>query len=193
MVQKKGNSAKERAASQRGRVKVLLCRDVESLGRLGDTVGVSVGYARNYLLPRGLAVAATEANLRPLAKEAARRAKARLLDRGRLEAAAAAVQGAEAVIAAKANEQGRLFGSVSAGDIAANLREQGFEVADEVVQLSEHIKEVGTHSVELKFTDDLTAAVSVVVVAAVDDAALPEEHAQADGDESSDRRGQGEE
>jgi len=150
-------------------MKVLLCQDVKSLGWLGDVVEVSTGYARNYLLPQGVAKPAIEANLRAIAKEKARRAEQRITGRQRLEEAAAAVEGAEAVVAAKANEQGVLFGSVSAGEIATNLREQGFEVADEVVQLPEHIKNVGTHSVTLKFADDLTATVNVVVVAEGED------------------------
>jgi len=74
------------------------------------------------------------------------------------------VEGAEAVVAAKANEQGVLFGSVSAGQIAQNLRQLGFEIADEFVALGEHIKQVGTSQVTLKFAEDLTATVSVVVV-----------------------------
>ncbi len=146
-------------------MKVLLCQDVKALGWLGDVVEVSAGYARNYLLPQGLAKPAIEANLRAIAKEKARRAEQRITQRKRLEEAAAAVEGAEAVLAARANEQGVLFGSVSAGEIAGNLREQGFEVANEVVQLPEHIKNVGTHSVTLKFADDLTAQVNIVVVA----------------------------
>lgn len=146
-------------------MKVLLCEDVERLGWLGDVVEVNPGYARNYLLPQGLAMVPTEANLRSLADEKAKCAQERLRNRERLGKAAEAVEGAEAVVAATANEQGHLFGSVSAKEIAANLREQGFEVADEVVQLSEHIKDVGTRSVTLKFADDLTATVSVVVVA----------------------------
>jgi large subunit ribosomal protein L9 len=150
-------------------MKVLLCQDVKSLGWLGDVVEVSAGYARNYLLPQGVAKPAIEANLRAIAKEKARRAEQRITERQRLEKAGAAVEGAEAVVAAKANEQGVLFGSVSAGEIATNLREQGFEVADEVVQLPEHIKNVGTHSVTLKFADDLTATVNVVVVAEGED------------------------
>jgi hypothetical protein len=77
---------------------------------------------------------------------------------------AAAVNGAEAVIAAAANEVGHLFGSVFKHDIAKNLRDQGFEVADEIVMLHTHIKEVGTYSVKLEFADDLTATVSLVVV-----------------------------
>jgi large subunit ribosomal protein L9 len=150
-------------------VKVLLCEDVKALGWLGDVVEVATGYARNYLLPKGLAIVPTEGNLRSLAKEKARRAEHRKLARESAETLAAAVEGAEAVIAAKANEQGVLFGSVGPREIAANLREQGFEVADNVVVLAENIKKVGTHNVSLKFDKDLTTAVSVVVVAEQED------------------------
>jgi len=146
-------------------MKILLCEDVKRLGWLGDVVEVNEGYARNYLLPQGMATIPTEANLKSLEKEKAKRAEQRLHERGRIEKASAAVEGAEAVVGAKANEQGVLFGSVSAREIALNLREQGYEVADEIVQLKEHIKHIGTHSVELRFTEDLKVAVNVVVVA----------------------------
>ncbi|MHC4721825.1 MAG: 50S ribosomal protein L9 [Planctomycetota bacterium] len=150
-------------------MRVLLCEDVAALGWLGDVVEVRTGYARNYLLPQGLAIVPTEANLKALAKEKAKRAEQRKVAEERLEEVAAAVEGAEAVVAAKANEQGVLFGSVGSREIAANLREQGFEVADDVVKLPEHIKQVGTHSVSLRFGTDLTATVSVVVVAKQDE------------------------
>ncbi|RKY22045.1 MAG: 50S ribosomal protein L9 [Planctomycetota bacterium] len=146
-------------------MKVLLTSDIEKLGWLGDVVQVSSGYARNFLLPQGLAEPATEQNIKSIAAEKARRAELRMRQREQLEAAAAAVEGAEAVIAAAANEQGHLFGSVTPRAIAENLRQQGFEVADEVVQLAEHIRQVGTHSVGLKFADDLTVTINVVVVA----------------------------
>lgn len=145
-------------------MKVLLCEDIGKLGWLGDVVEVNEGYARNYLLPQGLARVATEANIKSIAKEKSKRAERRLKERDRLEKAAQTVDGAEAVVAARANEQGVLFGSVAQRQIAANLREQGFEVADEVVQLPEHIKHVGTHPVTLKFGPELTAQVSVTVV-----------------------------
>ena len=145
-------------------MKVLLCEDITKLGWLGDVVEVNVGYARNYLLPQGKAKIATKASIRAIAEEKAQRAEQRIQDSRRLENAAKAVEGAEAVVAAKANEQGHLFGSVNERQIAANLRAQGFEVADEVVQLSEHIKEVGTHAVTLKFAENVTATVNVVVV-----------------------------
>jgi large subunit ribosomal protein L9 len=145
-------------------MKVLLCEDIDKLGWLGDVVEVKTGYARNYLIPQGLAKVATKASIRAIAEEKAKRAEQRKLEGRRLEEAAKAIEGAEAVIAAKANELGHLFGSVNERQIAANLRAQGFEVRDEVVQLPEHIKQVGTHSVTLKFRDDLTAAINVVVV-----------------------------
>ena len=145
-------------------MKVLLCEDIKRLGWLGDIVDVTNGYARNYLLPQGLAKVATEGNIRSLADEKAKRAEQRLKERSRLEKAAEAVDGAEAVLAARANEQGVLFGSIAERQIAANLREQGFEVADEVVKLPEHIKHVGTHDVALRFAEGVTATVHVVVV-----------------------------
>jgi large subunit ribosomal protein L9 len=149
-------------------MKVLLVKDVAKLGWLGDVVEVSTGYARNYLLPQRLAKVPSEANLKSIAKEKAKHAEQRIADRKRLEQAAAAVEGAEAVIAAKANELGHLFGSVTADEIAANLRGQGFEVADEIVKLGEHIKEVGTAKVTLEFAEDIKATVNVVVVAATE-------------------------
>ena len=150
-------------------MKILLCQDIDRLGWFGDVVEVAEGYARNYLLPQGLAKTVTEANLRSLAKEKASKAELRKLTRERLEELATAADGAEAVVAAKANEAGVLFGSVGQQKIAANLREQGFEVADEIVQLPEHIKQVGTSQVMLKFAEDLTATVNVVVVAQTKD------------------------
>src|SRR4030042_34361 len=117
-------------------VKVLLCEDVKKLGWFGDIVEVNQGYARNYLLPQGLARIATKDNIKSLAKEKAVRAEQRIKEVNRLAEIAKKVEGAVAVLAAKANEQGVLFGSITAGNIAKNLRGQGFEVADEVVQLT---------------------------------------------------------
>lgn len=145
-------------------MKVLLCEDVQDLGWLGDVVEVKDGYARNYLLPEGIATVPTEANIKALAGAKAKRAEERKLTFEKLGQVAEAVEGAEAVLAAKANELGHLFGSVTERDIAANLREQGFEITDDMVQLSEHIKEVGTHEVALRIAPDLTTNISVVVV-----------------------------
>ena len=161
-------------------MKVLLCKDVEKVGWLGDVVEVANGYARNYLLPQNIAIIPTDANIRSLAKEKARCSEERQLAHEKLVVAAQAIEGAEAVIAAKANEQGHLFGSVAEHAIAQNLREQGLEVADDMVRLAEHIKEVGTHEVTLKFATDLTATVSVVVVSEDAEAQADTEETAAD-------------
>ncbi len=145
-------------------MKVLLCEDIRKLGWLGDVVEVAEGYARNYLLPQGKAKVASEGNIRAIAKAKAERATERVKEQKRLTAVAEAVSGAEAVLAAKANEHGGLFGSITEAMIAANLREQGFAVADDVVKLPMHIKQVGSHEVTLKFADEVTATVNVVVV-----------------------------
>jgi len=145
-------------------MKVLLCEDIKKLGYFGDVVEVANGYARNYLLPQGLGIIPTQGNLKSLADEKSVRAEKRIEERKHMEIAAKKVEGAEVVLAAKANEQGHLFGSISAKDIAHNLREQGFEVADDVVRPAEHIKDVGTHEIMLKFGEDLKANIQLIVV-----------------------------
>lgn len=159
-------------------MKVLLCEDVEKLGWLGDIVEVKNGYARNYLLPQGIAVIPTEANIQSLAEEKARRAELRRLARQEKEQLARSVDGAVVSLTAKANEQGHLFGSVTEKDIAAALRAQGFGVTDEMVHLDGHIKEVGTRDVVLKVAADLKAVVQVTVSS--------EEQAVVSGEETSD-------
>jgi large subunit ribosomal protein L9 len=146
-------------------MKVLLCEDVKRIGYYGDIVEVSDGFARNFLLPQRLAILPDEKILRSMAQEKAKRSDNRLKERRRLEAASAAVKGAEAVISAKANEQGILFGSVSPKEIVANLQAQGLDVTEDFVILKDHIKTVGSHELTLKFAEDLSATITVVVVA----------------------------
>ena len=146
-------------------MKVLLFEDVENLGWLGDIVTVKNGYARNCLLPQRLAGVPTEANIQALADEKTRRAEHRQLEFKQKETLAAKVAGAEVVLAAKANDLGHLFGSVTDRDIAENIRQQGFAIQDSMVQLTAgHIKELGTYDVTLKFAAELSASVHVIVV-----------------------------
>jgi len=144
-------------------MKVLLCEDVEKLGWLGDIVEVKNGYARNYLLPQGLAMVPSEANIRSLAEEKTRRAEARRLARQEKERLALAVEGVQVSLTAKTNELGHLFGSVTERDIAAELRRQGLAVADEMVRMDGHIKEIGTREVTLKLAADLKVVIQVTV------------------------------
>lgn len=146
-------------------MKLLLVEDVEKLGWLGDVVDVKEGYARNYLLPQGLATIPSQANIDALAEEKARRAEQRKLEREQKEQLLTSMENAEVVLAVKANELGHLFGSVAERDIAENLRQQGFTVQDTMVRMPNgHIKELGTHTVTLRVAADLTADISVVVV-----------------------------
>jgi len=145
-------------------MKVLLCQDVKPIGWVGDVVEVSNGYARNYLLPQHLAVVPSKNNLRALAKEKEEAAQLRLTQREQLEKVCQDVNGAEAVIAAKANVQGHLFGSVAPQEVADNLRKQGFDVSDEIVCLPEHIKQTGNYEVLLKFADEVSATINLIVV-----------------------------
>ncbi|MCK5564017.1 MAG: 50S ribosomal protein L9 [Planctomycetes bacterium] len=145
-------------------MKILLCKDVESLGYLGDVVDVKNGYARNYLLPQGVGIVPTDANIKSLADAKSAAAAERRVNHDRLATVVEAVEGAEVVVASKANEQGHLFGSVSQREIAENLRGQGFEITDDMVRISEHIKEVGTHEVAVRVAAELSATISVVVV-----------------------------
>lgn len=146
-------------------MKVLLLEDVEKLGWLGDIVDVKPGYARNYLVPYGLATVPTENAIRRIADEKAKRAAERKLAYEKLVQVAEEINGVAVTIEANANEQGHLFGSVSAEQIGAKLREAKCEVSDDMVQLSDHIKEVGDYDITLKFAADVTAIAKVTVVA----------------------------
>jgi large subunit ribosomal protein L9 len=145
-------------------MKVLLCEDVESLGWYGDVVEVKEGYARNYLLPQRVATIPSESKIKAMAEEKAKRTEQRNVAMERLKKIAEKVEGAEAVIAAKVNEQGNLFGSITENQIAENLRQQGFEIADKFIRLDHHIKEAGQFNVRIKFAADITATVKVTVV-----------------------------
>jgi len=143
---------------------VLLCEDVESLGWYGDIVKVSEGYARNYLLPHRLAIVPSESKIKAMAEEKAKRAEQRKVVIENFKKAAEAIEGAEAVLAAKANDQGHLFGSITVKEVAENLRRQGFEVEEKYIQLDGHIKEVGERSVKIRFAVDISATVKVIIV-----------------------------
>jgi large subunit ribosomal protein L9 len=146
-------------------VKVILSQDVPSLGRAGTVVEVKEGYARNYLFPRGLAVEATEGRMRALRQE--REAGDRRGARQREEAAraAATLSGRQIVITARGGDRGRLFGAVTAQDVAEALRRQGFDVSKKQVVLDHPIKVAGSHWVTVRLEHDQHARVRVVVEA----------------------------
>jgi large subunit ribosomal protein L9 len=147
-------------------VKVILANDVEKLGRKGDVVTVADGYARNYLVPKGLALMATKGSLRQA--EMMTRARREQEQRAK-EAAAARVAslGASPVyISARAGEGGRLFGSVTKSDVARAIEEQLGEAIDRhLVRLDDPIRSLGSHQVEIHLHEEVNALVTVEVIA----------------------------
>jgi large subunit ribosomal protein L9 len=146
-------------------VEVILRDDVPNLGKIGEVVRVKPGYARNFLLPRGLAIEASSKNLRVL--EHQKRLIAVKADRDRKDAEARAkrVDGLQVTIRARAGEEGRLFGSVTNIDVERLLGEKGVEVDRRRIQLDEPIKQLGTFPVVILLGRDVRATVQVVVEA----------------------------
>jgi large subunit ribosomal protein L9 len=146
-------------------VRIILAGDIETLGRKGDVVTVADGYARNYLVPKGLAMVATKGTLRQA--EDMRRAREER-ERKRKEEAAAkvAVLASEPVyISARAGEGGRLYGSVTSSDIARAVAEQLEEAIDRHnVRLEDPIRRLGTHQVEVHLHEEVNALVTVEVI-----------------------------
>jgi large subunit ribosomal protein L9 len=147
-------------------VKVILRQDIEKLGEAGTVVSVKPGYARNYLLPRGFAYEATEANMRQLEEER-RRAEERAR-RDYLEARrrAKALEGISLTFQARAGEESKLFGSITSADIAERLNEQGldFEVDRRWIELEEPIKTLGVFSVPVRLHADVRPEIKVWVI-----------------------------
>ena len=145
-------------------MQLLLKKDVEKLGQIGDIVDVKNGYARNYLLPRGLGVPVNESNLRMVESAKASRSEALARQQEELRQLADRLAGASVTIPAKANEEGHLFGSVSAQQIADALVREGFQVAERMVRLEEPLKEVGVYEVPIQLNPELAPSCKVWVV-----------------------------
>lgn len=146
-------------------MKLILKENVEHLGQIGDIVKVAPGYGRNYLLPRGLAIIATEKNAKAL--EHAKRQLAYKKNK-ELEGAKLLAVKLEAVIielAHQAGEEGKLFGSVTNMEIAAFLKNNGFEIDRKKIVMAEPIKQLGEYEVTVKIHPEVTAVLKVKVVA----------------------------
>lgn len=145
-------------------MEVLLLKEVKRLGKAGEVRRVADGYARNYLIPRGLAVPATDAARRQVAEREAARARAADAEKATAEAQAAALENVELVFKVKSGESGRLYGSITSADIAEQLAERIGEPVDKrKVMLDEPIKEIGTSKVDVKLHTDVKVSVTVIV------------------------------
>ena len=144
-------------------MELILRDDVEKLGRRGDVVKVKDGYARNFLLPRGLGMPVTAANKAMIDKE--RKAhEARLAkEKAEFEALAARIGGLRFVAPRKVGENDVLYGSVTAGDIAEFLKSKGIEIDKRKVHLDEPIKHLGEHEVKVRLHPEVAASVRLLV------------------------------
>ena len=146
-------------------MEVILRQAVEKLGQPGDVVKVSPGFARNYLLPRGIAYAATAGNLKRIAQEKARLQAAENERRGGAQTIATRLETVSLTFSARVGEEGKLFGSVTASDIAEQLHAQGFEMIEKrQIDLHEPIKALGVYRVPVRLHADVKPEIKVWVI-----------------------------
>jgi large subunit ribosomal protein L9 len=147
-------------------LKVILRQDVADLGQSGDIVSVKPGYARNFLLPRGMAFEATGANIRQLEEEKKRgeaRSKQQYLEARRR---ASQLEPVSLTFHANAGDEGKLFGSITSADIAERLKEQGldFEIDKRDIEIEEPIKALGVYNVPVRLHTDVKPEIKVWVI-----------------------------
>ncbi|HEX8707708.1 MAG TPA: 50S ribosomal protein L9 [Pyrinomonadaceae bacterium] len=144
---------------------VLLREDIENLGARGEIVRVKAGYARNYLLPRKLAVQATASNVKQIEQERAALLRKEAKEKGSAEAQAEQMRSLRLAFTRKVGEQGVLYGSVTSMDIAEALRERGYEIDRRRITLRDAIKETGDFTVPVRLHREVTVELPVVVSA----------------------------
>lgn len=145
-------------------VELILRDDVPSLGHTGDVVKVRDGYARNYLLPKGLAYPATEANKQRIAREAAAQAKRRHVERSEAAALADQLGTIQLTFRVKVGEEDQLFGSVTAQDVHRALEAQGVHIEKRKIELAQPLRELGDFEVPVRLHPEVRPTVRVAVV-----------------------------
>jgi large subunit ribosomal protein L9 len=144
-------------------LEVILREDVDKLGRRGDVVKVAEGYGRNFLLPRGLAMAVTAANQATIERERKAHEARVAKEKAEWESVAARINSIRFVAPRKVGENDVLYGSVTSGDIAEFLKNKGVEIDKRKVQLDEPIKHLGDHEVKIKLHPEVVATMKVLV------------------------------
>ncbi len=145
------------------KTKILLREEVENLGPRGEIVEVKAGYARNYLLPRKLAVKATASNVKQIEQERAALLRREAKDRSSAEAQASLMQSLRLSFERKVGEHGILYGSVTSMDIAEAIKEKGFEIDRRRILLPDVIKETGDFTVRVRLHREVTLELPVIV------------------------------
>ena len=144
-------------------MKIILLQDIKNIGKQYEVKEIADGFARNFLIPRGLAKPATEQDMRWANKQLKEKEKQAEQELIKAQGLVTKIDGLEVEINAKLNEEGKLFGSINALKIAQRLKEMGFDIKKSQIELEEPIKEVGEWPVKLSFSHGLEAEITVTI------------------------------
>jgi large subunit ribosomal protein L9 len=144
-------------------MQIILQEDVEKLGNRGELVDVAEGYARNFLLPRKLALEATPGNLKRLEKMRAAFAKKEATEKGEAQTLAGLLSGVSLTLVRKSGDNDQLFGSVTSADVAEALAAQGYNIEKRKIQLSDPIKLIGEYEIAVKLHREVASTVKLAV------------------------------
>ncbi len=160
-------------------MQVILTQEVLGLGDPGDVVEVKDGYGRNYLLPQGIAMLASDKNVAALEAERKRIAAAQASEAERVRGEAAQLEGVQVTVAARAGETGKLYGSITNMDLAAALAEMGHDIDRRRILLETPIKQLGEYQVDIKLHPQVVVQIAVTVEAQLDEEQLAKAAAEA--------------
>lgn len=146
-------------------MKVILKADVKNFGQIGDIITVKDGFARNFLIPKGLAIEANPKNIKSLEHEKRKIEDIEKKAKSASENLASKIAGLNLIIKAKAGEEEKLFGSITAMDISDALKKEGFEIDKRKIQLEEPIKRLGNYAVNIKIHQDISTKLNINVIA----------------------------
>ena len=145
-------------------MKVLLKSDVPKIGKKGELLDVKEGYARNFLIPNGLAIEATGGTMKQYEEEKKAGDRRKAKEKEDAQALAAKFKGTTITLRHKAGEEGRLFGSITSAEVAEALKQKGFEIDKKQVHLDEPIRLLGKHEAKVKLHSEVTATLNVEVM-----------------------------
>ncbi len=164
MVVQRKRRQRIRAKDRNGGVEVLLAESVEHLGKQGEIVRVKPGYARNYLIPMGLATVATEANKMMLERHRVRQEEAAIARRKQIQSLAAKIKDYSVTLEANATDDGHLYGSIVANDISKALKSANYDIEASQVKMDGPIKTLGMYTIPVELEQDVKSEVKVWVV-----------------------------
>ena len=158
---------------------IILTEKINNLGKLGDTINVKDGYARNFLLPQGKAIRATKENLEIFNKEKSKREAENQSNKVEAEKLAESIKNISIVILRPASETGQLYGSVSTRDIANEVLKKGFSITHKQVVLKKTVKELGLQKIEISLHPEVLVEIKLNVARSIEEAQIQEKTGEA--------------